>query len=197
MELIYSGNSLVYKRGDEAIKYVVYPDDVETLSTEAEISHKASQVVLTPEIYTFVRYYKPKLMMHNGKEYEVYSKIVSQYVEGMTLEEYMKEDLSMSDRLSLCEAVINIVETLHSNGITHNDLWAFNFLVDAEGQLWLIDWGAANMGSDRWFDVNTVRGLVAGIYYGLDQDAIADVSTDLGRFTNDHSLKELRETLRG
>lgn len=77
----------------------------------------------------------------NGTAY-----IVMEYLSGPTLQEYEKEhkgEISEKQAEILLEPVINALAYIHSIGIVHCDISPDNLIFNKEGQLKLIDFGAA------------------------------------------------------
>ena len=77
----------------------------------------------------------------NGTAY-----IVMEYLSGPTLQEYEKEHKGKSSEKQaeiLLEPVINALAYIHSIGIVHCDISPDNLIFNKEGQLKLIDFGAA------------------------------------------------------
>ena len=77
----------------------------------------------------------------NGTAY-----IVMEYLSGPTLQEYEKEHkgkISEKQAEILLESVINALAYIHSIGIVHCDISPDNLIFNKEGQLKLIDFGAA------------------------------------------------------
>ena len=77
----------------------------------------------------------------NGTAY-----IVMEYLSGPTLQEYEKEHkgkISEKQAEILLEPVINALAYIHSIGIVHSDISPDNLIFNKEGQLKLIDFGAA------------------------------------------------------
>ena len=77
----------------------------------------------------------------NGTAY-----IVMEYLSGQTLQEYEKEHkgkISEKQAEILLEPVINALAYIHSIGIVHCDISPNNLIFNKEGQLKLIDFGAA------------------------------------------------------
>ena len=77
----------------------------------------------------------------NGTAY-----IVMEYLSGQTLQEYEKEHkgkISEKQAEILLEPVINALAYIHSIGIVHCDISPDNLIFNKEGQLKLIDFGAA------------------------------------------------------
>lgn len=77
----------------------------------------------------------------NGTAY-----IVMEYLSGPTLQEYEKEHkgkISKKQAEILLEPVINALAYIHSIGIVHCDISPDNLIFNKEGQLKLIDFGAA------------------------------------------------------
>ena len=79
----------------------------------------------------------------NGTAY-----IVMEYLSGPTLQEYEKEHkgkISEKQAEILLEPVINALAYIHSIGIVHCDISPDNLIFNKEGQLKLIDFGAAKI----------------------------------------------------
>lgn len=69
-----------------------------------------------------------------------------EFVEGEPLLKHAQSrDLSISDRLSLLARVADGVEHAHLHGVVHRDLKPSNILVDASGQVKILDFGVARL----------------------------------------------------
>jgi len=77
----------------------------------------------------------------NGTAYMVMS-----YIEGITLEEYLKQQggkISFNDVLNIMMPVMDALNEVHGSGIMHRDISPDNVVIDAKGRVVLIDFGAA------------------------------------------------------
>ncbi len=72
--------------------------------------------------------------------------MVMNYVEGMTLEEYLGQ---VGDKLAFLETrnimmpVLDALKEVHLAGIMHRDISPDNIVIDSSGRVVLIDFGAA------------------------------------------------------
>lgn len=81
--------------------------------------------------------------------------IVMEYVEGITLKQYIKEQggkLSASRTFSLMEPVIKALDKVHKTGLVHRDISPDNIMMTPEGKIKLLDFGAVRDVGDA--DVN-------------------------------------------
>src|SRR5688572_18643330 len=65
-------------------------------------------------------------------------------VRGRTLQQALEACASLSDRLSLMQHVLDVVQTLayaHSHGVIHRDLKPGNVMVGEFGETQVLDWG--------------------------------------------------------
>ena len=77
--------------------------------------------------------------------------IVMQYVEGITLAQYIKDNGAMraKDVIPLFLPIMKSLGLLHKQGMIHRDISPDNFIIDFQNHLWLIDFGAAGLSSSR------------------------------------------------
>jgi serine/threonine-protein kinase len=86
---------------------------------------------------------------------------VMEYVNGIPLTEYCdKHKLSISQRLKLFRQVCDAVHYAHKNLIVHRDLKPNNILVNADGELKLLDFGIAKLLETSGDDLMTQTGAI-------------------------------------
>lgn len=72
--------------------------------------------------------------------------IVMEYVDGITLKEYLKKQGGRIDYkvvLALMQPIIHSLEQVHAEGIIHRDISPDNIMFNSKGDLKLLDFGAA------------------------------------------------------
>lgn len=71
--------------------------------------------------------------------------LVMEYIDGITLKQYVKENgaLSFSELLPLIRPVIQALVQVHRQGLIHRDISPENLMIGIDNQLHLIDFGAA------------------------------------------------------
>ncbi len=72
--------------------------------------------------------------------------LVMEYIDGITLKQYVKENgvLTYHELLSLITPVIRALIQIHKRGILHRDISPENIMVGTDNQFHLIDFGAAS-----------------------------------------------------
>lgn len=127
-------------------------------STEEHEQENYAELMLLNEIDSLVRLSKIPLMAqimpkyygcaHNGATYY----IVSEYINGITLDRYIVDHLGSYDPVILSAQLINIIVRLHQKGIYHKDLHMGNIMVSNVGhRVYLIDFAAACVEGQGFF----------------------------------------------
>jgi serine/threonine protein kinase/tetratricopeptide (TPR) repeat protein len=132
---------------------------------------------------------------HEGRHF-----IVMELLEGETLDRRMRrQPLEIGELLDLGIQIADALESAHSKGIVHRDLKPVNLMINARGQLKILDFGLAKMGAggaaadrdrtasqaDTIFKAGelTTAGTVLGtVYYMSPEQArgqLTDARTDL------------------
>lgn len=70
--------------------------------------------------------------------------IISDFVEGATLSEWVKDRrISPKETAALCETIANALHHAHQQGVIHRDLKPSNVMIDGHGQARIMDFGLA------------------------------------------------------
>lgn len=73
---------------------------------------------------------------------------VMKLVHGRRLDEVIRERLPMPDRLALFDRVLDALAFAHAHGVVHRDIKPENVMVGRFGEVYVMDWGVAQDGSD-------------------------------------------------
>ena len=89
--------------------------------------------------------------------------IIMEYVDGCTMKEYIKANgpMECSKVLHLMKPVMEALENIHSKNMIHRDVSPDNIMIRSDGQLKLIDFGAARImqeDEEKSFTVMLKRG---------------------------------------
>ena len=116
--------------------------------------------------------------MEDGKDY-----IAMEYVDGMTLKEYIlkKRRLDFDETVEAAVHICDALEHAHENGIIHRDIKPQNILLDKSGRLMVADFGTA-----RLLNQNTLtmggRDVIGSVHYISPEQArggIIDARSDI------------------
>ncbi|MDY0408131.1 protein kinase [Virgibacillus soli] len=89
--------------------------------------------------------------------------IVMEYVKGMTLKEYIKENgpIEVSKSIHIMQQLTSAIGHAHENGIVHRDIKPQNILMDPNGQVKVTDFGIAMaLSATALTQTNSVLGSV-------------------------------------
>ncbi len=119
-------------------KETQYSDQLARYLDEARNLAKCSEC---PHIVKVFRYFDA-----NNTAY-----IVMEYLDGLTLKDYAQNEdgiqkaLEMEEALRIFETMTHALELIHSKGIIHRDVSPDNIFIKTDGQVKLLDFGAARL----------------------------------------------------
>ncbi|MFC4651309.1 Stk1 family PASTA domain-containing Ser/Thr kinase [Lactococcus nasutitermitis] len=115
-------------------------------------------------------------------EFETQQYIVMEYIEGMTLKQYINENapLSNDEAIEITMEILSAMEMAHSHGIIHRDLKPQNVLVALNGTVKVTDFGIAKALSETSLtQTNTMFGSVHYLSPEQARGANATVQSDI------------------
>ena len=106
---------------------------------EAEVLEKLGAHPQIPELFAFFALEPPT----TEEPIELFY-LVQQYIDGENLEQelYSKGKFSEAEVTEVLEAVLEILDFVHSNGSIHRDIKPSNTMRSRDGKLYLVDFGA-------------------------------------------------------
>ena len=110
--------------------------------------------------------------------------MVMEYIPGISLKEYMRSNkrITWKETLSIAKPVIKSLGILHKNGIIHRDISPDNIMMDPDGQITLIDFGAA-----RDFN-NADKSVIIELKHGFAPPEQYQTSGNQGPWTDVYAL---------
>ena len=150
VELMHEGSMFRVYKARMNSKYVTLktprqPDSMlrDMLLREYELSHTLSH----PSIVTTLTF---------SDTTPCGTAIIREYIEGVTLDEYLAEPSSKQELRTIERELLDAVDYLHRRGISHNDLKPENIIIGRECSVHIIDFGLSLS------DDSAYRGCVGG-----------------------------------
>ena len=120
-----------------ALKVLTVPDDPARLLAEARVAAQLEHPGVMP-LYDVGT-------LGDGRPY-----YTMKLVDGMHLDEFARQNTSLSDRLRVFQKLCDAVAYAHSRGVVHRDLKPANVMVGPFGEVLVMDWGIGVAGTPRY-----------------------------------------------
>lgn len=103
-----------------------------------------------------------------------YVAFVMEYVDGITLKEYIEQKASLSDTeiKKIFLQMLEAVGYVHGQGLVHRDIKPTNFMIDSNGDVKLLDFGIAkntNSASFEYTQTGTMQNMGTPMYMSPEQ----------------------------
>jgi serine/threonine protein kinase len=132
----YGGNTIRVMNGTQ--QQVVFEQGLKRYVDEATILSRFSGLPGVVSVRDF--------FYENGTAY-----IVMEYIDGISLKEYLQNrggKLNANETLNIMESIIRSLAIIHQNNLLHRDISPDNIMISNNGEVKLIDFGAARYFSD-------------------------------------------------
>jgi TP53 regulating kinase-like protein len=125
--------------------------------------------------------------------------IIMEYIEGKQVKQLLNE-VSKSERQSLCFRIGESIGKLHEYGIVHGDLTTSNLIQHQEGKIFFVDFGLGDKTKEleaRGVDLHLMKRALQSTHYRFAEEcfdsAIKGYSTVLGLETSEKVLDKIKE----
>jgi len=78
-----------------------------------------------------------------------WSAVTMEYIQGVRLDVFLRYS-SRKRKIAMAEKIVNLLHCLWDHGVQHNDLWPPNLLVQANMDIFPLDFGLATLGGEYW-----------------------------------------------
>ncbi len=144
-------------------------------------------IAAAQEAKTLARLNHPAIRsFHDWGQSEGGSYLVLEYIEGYTLEQWLRENGSMSEErvVAILRSVLAALRHAHAQGVVHGDIKPANIIMDVSGTVKLTDFGSARwqreQGAQIWATpVYAAPEVFRGKHLGLTSDLYSLAATAL------------------
>jgi TP53 regulating kinase-like protein len=125
--------------------------------------------------------------------------ITMAFVEGKQVKQVLA-DVSRKERQELCAKIGRLIGKLHRHGVIHGDLTTSNMILNAEGKIFLVDFGLGEKNKEleaRGVDLHLMKRALQSTHYRFAEECFKHVlkgySAVLGREEAEKVFGKIRE----
>ena len=103
--------------------------------------------------------------------------IVMEYIEGRQIKQLL-DCMSETERNTVCDRIGSLIAKLHVHGLVHGDLTTSNMLIDASGQIFLVDFGLGEKNDEleaQGVDLHLLRRALQSTHFHFAESCFAAV----------------------
>ena len=147
IEKIGSGGfAITYKAEDTFNNIPVAIKEFFPADSSLEWEHEKARFVKEAKILREFDYLEGIVSVRDVFENEDTAYLVMDYIEGISLKEYVREygTFSWDELLSMLSPVMKSLAKIHRRNVIHYDISPDNLMIGMDNRVWLIDFGASN-----------------------------------------------------
>jgi TP53 regulating kinase-like protein len=103
--------------------------------------------------------------------------ITMEFVEGKQVKQVLA-GVSKKERQELCFRIGGLIGKMHKHGVIHGDLTTSNMILDAEGKIFLVDFGLGEKNTEleaRGVDLHLMKRALQSIHYKFAEECFRNV----------------------
>ena len=179
-------SSTLLKKGAEASLYIAsWHDRQVVIKTRFPKKYRPAELDLAIRSYRTV--HEPQLM-HEAKKAGVptptiflvdlkNAAITMEFVEGKQVKQLLGS-ISKEERQELCVEIGKLIGRLHGHGVIHGDLTTSNMILNAEGKIFLVDFGLGEKNIEleaRGVDLHLMKRALQSTHYQFAEECFESV----------------------
>ncbi|MGB9915586.1 MAG: Kae1-associated kinase Bud32 [Candidatus Bathyarchaeales archaeon] len=164
---------------------------------------KYRPVELDEKIRSYRTMHEP-LLMHEAKKAGVptptiflvdpkNATIIMEFIEGTQVKQLLGS-MPKKERQELCVKIGELIGKLHKHGVIHGDLTTSNMLVNAEGKIFLVDFGLGEKSAElevRGVDLHLMKRALQSTHYQFAQECFEDILRGYSAVLGEEEAKEV------
>jgi len=119
--------------------------------------------------------------------------IVMEFVEGKQVKQLLAR-LSVEDREALCKKVGVLIGRLHKHGVIHGDLTTSNMILNAEGKVFLVDFGLGEKNTEveaKGVDLHLMKRALQSTHYKFAEECFEAVTKGYSEVLGEDEAKDV------
>jgi len=119
--------------------------------------------------------------------------IVMEFVEGKQVKQLLAS-LSVEDRKTLCNKIGELIGRLHKHGVIHGDLTTSNMILNAEGKVFLVDFGLGEKNTEveaKGVDLHLMKRALQSTHYKFAEECFEAVTKGYSAVLGEDEAKDV------
>jgi len=198
---------VLLKKGAEASLFLVDWHDKKVVMKK-RLPKKYRHPKLDEEIRTYRTTHEPELM-HEAKKAGVAtptiflvdvknSTIIMQFIEGNQIKQLLG-NVSKMERETLCLKIGELIGRLHEYGLVHGDLTTSNMILDAEGNIFFVDFGLGEKTNEleaKGVDLHLMKSALQSTHFQFAEECFSAVMRGYSKISGGTGMKNVLDKIR-
>jgi TP53 regulating kinase and related kinases len=125
--------------------------------------------------------------------------IVMEFVEGKQIKQLLNGS-SQSERANICVKVGELIGKLHRRGVIHGDLTTSNMILNAEGKIFLVDFGLSEKNTEleaKGVDLHLMKRGLQSTHFQFAEECFRAVTKGYTSIVGEDEAKDVLAKVRG